>query len=63
MRAKIEIRDTDTDEVLETVGTLLYENTAQAIQNCERWYEREIHNWERDGHQCEIVLVDIGDNW
>jgi len=58
MKATIEIRDMETDETLETLGTLIYEGAGMAIQNCEKWYADEIAAWEERNYQVEIVLVD-----
>lgn len=59
MKATIQLRDVDTNEVLETFGTLNYSNTGTAIQQCKQWYNDEIMEYLERGYHTEIVLVDI----
>jgi len=59
MNAKIQIRDAQSNQVLQEMGTLTYGNTGIAIQDCERWYRDEIEAYEERGYCPEIVLVDI----
>jgi len=59
MRARIEIRDAENNQVLETMGNLTYSNTGIAIQNCEKWYAEEMKKWADKNYMPEIVLVDI----
>lgn len=58
MNAQVEIRDSETGKVLEKMGTITYDSTGKAIQNCERWYRDEIDSYAEQGYQPEIVLID-----
>jgi hypothetical protein len=59
MKAKVLIKDVETGETLEEVGTINYDNTGRAIQNCETWYSEDIEAWEDKGYCVEITLVDL----
>ena len=62
MKARIEIRDVMTNEVLEDMGHICYQNAGQAVQQCETWYRDELRRylWE-ENVQAEIVLVNVSD--
>lgn len=61
-RARIEIRDVMTNEVLEDMGHICYSNAGMAIQQCETWYRDELRRWLwEENVEAEIVLVNVSD--
>lgn len=59
MNARVEIRDTRTNKVLEIVcDNLHYDNPGIAIQNCNNWYADNVEKWAAQNYWPQIVLVD-----
>jgi hypothetical protein len=59
MKARIELRDSETNEVLEVLGTVVYQNERKAIRDANEWNKEKIENYAARFWPVEIVLVGI----
>jgi hypothetical protein len=59
MNARVEIRDAISNELLQTMADITYDNEGRAFQNCGRWYSQELESWANKDYSPQIILVPI----